>query len=98
MKNNSMAELCYTAAADSNNECYSKIVKPKDHVNNMRNSANGAAWLQTAASSRSKAFDRTNRRSDSIEHNKSTASKRLLNREDLLSGSPVQNAQILKKR
>ena len=82
MKNNSMAELY--------NECSKNIVKPS-HVN-MRNSANEANW-QTATSSNSKTFDRTNRRSDSNERDNS--SKRLLNREDLLSGSPLSPQQIV---
>ena len=78
MKNNSMAELY--------NEFSNKIVKPNKV--NMRNSVNGGATWHTAASSHSKTFDRTNRRSDSIEHEQNS-SKRLLNREDLMCGSPL---------
>ena len=73
MKNNSMAELY--------NEYSKNIVKPSQV--NMRNSANEANW-QTATSSNSKTF---HRRSDSNEQG--SDSKRLLNREDLMSGSPL---------
>ena len=73
--------------AELYNECSKNIVKPS-HVN-MRNSANEANW-HTATSSNCKTFDRTNRRSDSND------SKRLLNREDLLSGSPLSPQQIAK--
>ena len=82
MKNNSMAELYHQESATN------KIVKPRQV--NIRNSANGATCKTAASSSHTKTFDHrtTNRRSDTNEKDSSN-SKRLLNREDLLSGSPL---------
>ena len=78
MKNNSMAELY--------NEMSQKIAKPTNA--NMRNSVNG--WRETTASSHSKTFIQDMRRSGSIDKNSSI---RLLNREDLMGGSPLSPAQ-----